>query len=95
MSAQLPPPTQLEITIQELQDSAPPGHCSSEAFFRWTCSLAERVRRNELDPFEALQAVRWTVIDRMREQQEALDRRLEQLQQLRLSVPTQAKEGGS
>lgn len=73
------PPTQLEITIRELQDSAPPGHCGSEAFFQWTCILAERVKRNELDPFDALQAMRWTVIERMQDSEQLLQDRLARL----------------
>lgn len=58
-------------SIERLQQEAPPGRHTTSEFFAWVMSLADRVESREVSAFDALQAVRWTVNDRM---QEELDR---------------------
>lgn len=53
---------------KEIQDSAPPESAGSMAFFDWTHDLAARVKRGEVEAFDALQAMKWLMTDRAAEQ---------------------------
>jgi hypothetical protein len=58
--------------IEQLQEEAPPGKHTTHEFFNWVMALAERVDRREVSAFDALQAVRWSVHDRMQQEVEAV-----------------------
>ena len=60
--------TTIRNVWKEIQDSAPPESAGSMAFFDWTHDLAARVKRGEVEAFDALQAMKWLMTDRAAEQ---------------------------
>lgn len=68
-------PLGVESIWKEIQDTAPPGEVLGPEFYDWTVELAARVEAGEVAAVDALQALKWLILNREQAKRDALDER--------------------